>query len=79
MDELYIIKMIEKGDIYIKQAIKIISDLERDIDMDIVYFRDSLEEKKRLLPIYKENLINLSDSKMYWETLLHIHQSETST
>ena len=46
MDELYIIKMIEKGDIYIKQAIKIISDLERDIDMDIVYFRDSLEEKK---------------------------------
>ena len=62
-----------------KQVNKIISDLERDINMDIVYLRDSLEEKKRLLLIYKELLINLPDRKMYWETLLHIHQSEMST
>jgi hypothetical protein len=59
-----------------KQVNKIISDLERDIDMDIVYFRDTLEEKKRLLPIYKKHLINLTDRKMYWKTFLYVHQND---
>ena len=44
MDKLYIIEMIEKGDSYIEQINKIILDL--GASMNIIYFHDTLEEKK---------------------------------
>ena len=75
MDKLYIIEMIEKGDSCIEQINKIILDLETS--MNIIYFHDTLEEKKRLLTTYKEMLIKATDKKIYWITHLVINFQES--
>ena len=52
MDKLYIIKMIEKGDSLIEHSYKIILEIEKIIKNDeivnIIYFHDILERKKKL-------------------------------